>query len=203
MTEPLDVAAGLAVRGASAVAAPVRAAVPLARLAGHAPLIGRPLRGLADSLAIDGAGARLRIEDELERAIDRALAGQLTDAVARSLGRHRVVERIASQVLNELDLERIVSAVLTDERTERLVVHVLESRLLDDLTERVLLSPEFQRVLEHVSSSPELLAAVTHHTETLAEEMVSDVRRRSQKVDDLAERTVRGWLRKPRPAPST
>ena len=38
---------------------------------------------------------------------------------------------------------------------------------------------------------------MTQHTETLAEEMVTDVRERAQRVDDLAERTVRGWLRRP------
>ena len=78
----------------------------------------------------------------------------------------------------------------------------MESRLLDDLTERVIESPELQRVVEHVAASPAVLAALSHHTETLAEEMVTDVRRRSQKVDDLAERTVRGWLRRPRASPS-
>lgn len=144
-----------------------------------------------------------RLELEVERAIDRALAGQLTDAIAWSLARHRVVERVASQVLRELDVDRIVDAVLDDPRTERLLVRVLESSLLDDLTEHVLASPEFQRILERTASSPEILAAVSHHTETLAEEMVDDVRARSRKVDDVAERTVRGWLRRPRPATST
>jgi hypothetical protein len=144
--------------------------------------------------------ARRQFEQELEYTIDRVLAGPLTDTIAYSLARHRVVERVASQVLRELDIERIVVAVLEDERTERLIVHVLESRLLDDLTERVLESPELERVIEHVAQSPQLLDAVTQHTETLAGEMVEDVRSRSRRVDDVAERTVRGWLRRPRPA---
>jgi len=144
-----------------------------------------------------------RLELEVERAIDRALAGQLTDAIAWSLARHRVVERVASQVMRELDVDRIVDAVLDDPRTERLLIRVLESTLLDNLTEHLLESPEFQLILERVASSPEVLAAVSHHTETLAEEMVDDVRARSRKVDDVAERAVRGWLRRPRPAPST
>jgi hypothetical protein len=148
--------------------------------------------------------------------LDRALAGPLTDAVGRSLADHHVVERIAGQVVAAADLDRIVDAVLDDPRTEalleralaspgleRLVVRVLESRFVDDLTERVLDSPELQRVIEHVASSPEVLEAVTAHTESMAEEMVADVRRRSRAVDDVAERTVRGWLRRPpRPQPS-
>jgi hypothetical protein len=200
MSDTRDIAVGLALAGVRVAAIPVQAAQPLGRLATHLPLVGPPLRGVADSLALEGAGARVRLADEVERAIDGALAGQLTDAVARSLARHRVVERVASQVMRELDIERIVVAVLEDERTERLIVRVLESSLLDDLTERVLESPELQRVIEHVTSSPELLAAVTQHTETLAGEMVEDVRGRSRRVDDVAERTVRGWLRRPRPA---
>jgi hypothetical protein len=36
----------------------------------------------------------------------------------------------------------------------------------------------------------------------MAEEMASDVRRRTQVVDDAAERAVRGWLRRPRPQPT-
>jgi hypothetical protein len=73
---------------------------------------------------------------------------------------------------------------------------------VDDLTERLLASPELQRVIEHVAASPELLEAVSHHTETLVEEVVADVRSSSQRVDDLAERTVRSWLRRPRSSPS-
>jgi hypothetical protein len=32
--------------------------------------------------------------------------------------------------------------------------------------------------------------------------MVTDVRTRAQKVDDIAERTVRGWLHRQRPRPT-
>jgi hypothetical protein len=141
-----------------------------------------------------------------ERALDRALEGPLTDAIGRSLADHRVIERIVSAA----NLDRLVDALLDDPRTEamleralaspgleRLVVRVLDSRFVDNLTDRVLDSPEMQRVIEHIATSPEILAAVTAQTETLADEMVSDVRRRSRAVDDVAERTVRGWLRRP------
>ena len=83
---------------------------------------------------------------------------------------------------------------------ERLVVQVLESRFIDDLTERVLDSPEMDAVVEHIATSPQVLDAVSQQTQSLAQEMVADVRRRTQTVDDVAERTVRGWLRRPRPA---
>jgi hypothetical protein len=184
--------------------------VPLGVLVLGTRIALAPLRLAAETLTAWALAA-----PELQRAIDRALAGPLTDAVARSISEHKVPERVASQVLAQLDFGRIVDAVLEDRRTElaldhalespameRLVVRVLESRLLDDVTDHVIQSPEFQRIVEHVAASPEILAAVSHHTETLAEEMVADVRRRSQRVDDIAERTVRSWLRRPRPNPS-
>jgi hypothetical protein len=221
-----DVTLGLVVAGTRVALASGRLMLAPARAAVRLPGIRGPAYGTAVVLASDGSHvrerARLVVEalsaellaaPELERAIDRALAGPLTDGVARSISQHRVVERVAAQILADLDFDRLVDAVLNDERTEialeralaspaleRLVVRVLESRLVDDLTERVLDSPELQRVIERVASSPEVLEAMSHHTETLAEEMVSDVRRRSQRVDDVAERTVRSWLRRPRPS---
>jgi hypothetical protein len=219
-----DVTLGLVVFGTRAAVASGRLMLAPARVAARLPGIRGPVYGTAVVLASDGSHARERgrmvvealsaellAAPELERAIDRALAGPLTDAVARSISQHRVAERVASQILADLDIDQLVDAVLNDERTEvaleralaspaleRLIVRVLESRLVDDLTERVLDSPELQQVIERVASSPEVLEAMSHHTETLADEMVSDVRRRSQRVDDVAERTVRSWLRRPR-----
>jgi hypothetical protein len=223
-----DVTLGMVLAGTRVAVASGRLMLAPVRVAARLPGIRGPVYGTAVVLASDGSHARERVRllvealsaeliaaPELERAIDRALAGPLTDAVARSIAEHRVAERVAAQVIAELDLDRLIGAVLEDERTElaleralaspgleRLIVRVLESRLLDDLTERVLESPEFQRIVEHVASSPQLLDAVSHHPETLAEEMVADVRDRSRRVDDLAERTVRSWLRRPRPSAS-
>jgi hypothetical protein len=182
-----DVALGLAARAFRIGTAPVR-------LAGRAPVVGPAVKWVGDDLAADGRAARnwavLMLESpDIEWALDRVLAGPLTDAVARSLAANRVAERVAAQVLAQLDIERIVTAVLEDPRTEQVVERVLSSR-------------EMQLVIGHVASSPELLAAMSQHTETLAEEMVTDVRERAQRVDDLAERTVRGWLRRPRPRPA-
>ena len=103
-------------------------------------------------------------------------------------------------VLDHEMTERAVDRALASPGLERLVVRVLESRLVDDLTEQVLRSPEMERVVEHIATSPQVIEAVTQHTQTLAEEMVADVRRRTHTVDDVAEQTVRGWLRRPRPA---
>jgi hypothetical protein len=223
-----DIALGLAHAGARAALLAARAALLPARVALGAPAIGPPLRRGVDELAADGRRVRARMRAEAEaaaeavlaapevqRALDRLLAGPLTDAAARSLAEHRVVERVAVQVLAAADVDRLIGALLDHELTEqaldralaspgleRLVVRVLESRLVDGLTERVLQSPEMDRVVEYVATSPQLIEAVTQHTQTLAEEMVADVRRRTHAVDDVAERAVRGWLRRPRPSTS-
>ena len=224
--DPRDVALGLAVGGVQLGLTAGRVALLPARVAVRAPFVGGPLRRAARDLAHQGSlvreRARVRAEtaaDELlassdvERAADRLLAGPLTDAVGRSIATHRVVERVAVQLLATADLDRVIGAVLDHEMTERavdralaspglerLVVRILESRLVDDLTEQVLRSPEMERVVEHIATSPQVIEAVTQHTQTLAEEMVADVRRRTHTVDDIAEQTVRGWLRRPRPA---
>jgi hypothetical protein len=175
-----DVAIGIVVVGARAVARPVR-------LVSRTPVVGSIVRQVGEGLAADGRAARaLVIVPELERMLDRLLAGPVTDAVARSLGQNRVAERVAGEVLAGLDIDRIVASVLADERTEQAVDRVLASR-------------EMRLIIGHVAASPELREALSAHTETLAEEMVTGVRTRAQRVDDVAERTVRGWLRHPRP----
>jgi hypothetical protein len=223
-----DVALGLAVSGTRVGLAAGRVALLPARMVVRAPLLGAPLRRAARDLAHEGSlareRARIKLENsagevlaapEVERAADRLLAGTLTDAVGRSLATHRVVERVAVQILAIADLDRVIGAVLDHELTERavdralespglerLVTRVLESRLVDELTEQVLRSPEMGRIVEYIATNPQVVEAVTHQTQTLADEMVSDVRRRTHTVDDVVERTVRGWLRRPRPSPS-
>jgi hypothetical protein len=223
-----EVALGVVFAGARAGGAAARVALVPGRVALRTPVLGHTLRRAGDDLAADGrraqVWARARLEEvaevvlaapEVERALDRVLAGKLTDALARSLAEHRVAERVAVEVAATTDVDRVVEAVLDDERTERalehalaspglerLLVRVLDSTLVDGLTERVLHSPEMDRVVEYIATSPQVLAVVTQQTQSLAEEMVADVRRRSQAVDEIAERTVRGWLRRPRPSPS-
>jgi hypothetical protein len=168
-------------------------------------------------LALDGAivRARLRsrlagvIEDvlaspEVARTIDRVLAGALPDAVVRSLLAHRLPERVAGELAASVDLDVAVTAVLDRDSTHQLVQAVLASpgfdRLLVQATDRALTGPEMQRIVQHVAGSPEVREALTRQSTSLAEEMVASVRTRAESLDDAAERTVRGWLRRPRPA---
>jgi hypothetical protein len=194
-----DVALGAAVVGVRTGLAAGHVALLPVRVAARAPLVGPVLRRAADDLAHEGRLARAR-------AIARA--EDLVAAVAMA----PEVERVAARVLADADLDRVIVAILDHERTEqvieralasagleRLVVRVLESRLVDELTEQVLRSPELERVVQYVATSPQILDAVGRQTRTLADEMATNVRRRAESADEAAERTVRGWLRRPRP----
>jgi hypothetical protein len=193
---------------AVAAAALGMARLPL-RVAAHLPGMG--------ALAREGAMVRARLRSraegltyellgapEVERLIDRALAGPLPDAIVASLLEQHVPERVAAEIAAEVDLEVAVTAALDHETTQRIVHAVLLSpgfdRVLVQATDRALRGPEMQRVIEHVAASPEVRAALTQQSATLAEEMVAGVRTRAEALDDVAERTVRGWLRRPRPA---
>jgi hypothetical protein len=203
MSDSRDIALGLAVAGAEIGVSAGRAMVASARLVGRAPLVGGVARRVAGDLAHQGRLARDRLD---------ARTDELTEAVAHVLAERRVVELVATEVLAATDLDAVVEAVLEHERTqqalerallspglERLLVQVLESRLVDELTERVLASPELERVMEYVAESPQVIDVVTRQTQSLAGDMADGVRARAQSIDDVAERTVRGWLRRPRP----
>jgi hypothetical protein len=202
MSTAIDTGVGMAVAGARTGADLARLAFLPVRIAARMPVVGPPLRRIGSDLAQDGVLARERavalIEErasallsapEVERAIDRALAGTLTDVVARSIARNRVPERVATELLESLDVDALVAQVLEHEVTMRVV-------------ERALASPEMDRIVEYIATSPHIVTAVSRHTQTMAEEMASDVRRRSQSADDIAERAVRGWLRRPRQQPT-
>ena len=148
-----------------------------------------------------------RLQDRGEAAFDDALAGPLTEHVARSLGEHRVIERIADELIANGTVtalfDQALQAGLAEQIADRLLApDVLDSRLLLEITDRVMASEEMQRVIAHIASSPELRTAMAEQSSGLAEEMVAGVRQRTVSMDDVAERTVRGWLRRPRPMPT-
>jgi hypothetical protein len=170
-----DVGLGVLAVGARAGLAVGKLATTPVRVAARAPVVSGPVRRMTQDLAAEGRMTRARVMEIAD------------------------VERLVDAVLEDPRTERVLARALDNPGLERMVVRVLESRFLDDLTDRVLSSPEMQRVIEHIATSPEVMDAVAQHTQSMAEEMVSDVRRRTQRVDDVAEQTVRGWLRRPRP----
>ena len=176
--------------------------------AGRRGRAGRPRR--AGAAAAGGADAGRRRAAALTPATSLALDGR----AARVRLEEIVIEQLSRPEV-ELTIDRIVAAVLDDERTERVMERALASPGLERLIVRILesswstSSPSACSPARSCSassatwpSSPEVMDALSHQTETLADEMVTDVRQRAQRVDDLAERTVRGWLRRPRPQPT-
>jgi hypothetical protein len=96
--------------------------------------------------------------------------------------------------------DQTLQAGLAEQIADRLLApDVLDSPVLLEITDRVMASDEMQRVIAHIASRPELRAAIAEQTSGLSEEMVAGVRQRTVSLDDVAERTVRGWLRRPRP----
>ena len=143
-TNANDIALGLAATGVRAGAAAGRLALLPVRLAARAPVIGPVLRRAGEELSSDGLEARARSRErleagagdllaapEVERAVDQALAGPLTDTVARSLAKHRVAERVAAEIAATPEFEQAVADALDHEATQRLVDRALASRLND------------------------------------------------------------------------
>jgi uncharacterized RDD family membrane protein YckC len=222
-TNPRDVALGLVVTGARFGAATGKLLLLPVRVAARTPVMGSALRRAGEELSSDGHEARelgrRRLEDaaggilaapEVERTIDHAMSGPLTEAVARSIAEHRVAERMTAELVATPEFEEAVAAALDHEATrrlvdralaspglEQLVADAIESRLATAVTERLLQSPEFQRIVGDVASSPEVRMALTRQTTSLAEEMVAGARRRATAADESLERRARGWLRRP------
>jgi hypothetical protein len=141
---------------------------------------------------------------EVERAIDRVLSGTLPDAIVQSLIENQVAERVALELAETVDVDAAVVAALDHETTQQFVAAVIASpgldRLLVQATDRALRGPELQRVIQHVAASPEVRAALTQQSTTLAEEMAQGLRSRAERLDEVAEKTVHGWFRRPHPA---
>ena len=142
----------------------------LADSAGRAALYparfaARAWRGRIESAADDVLSA-----PELTRVLDRALAGSLPEELARSIARHRVLERVVRELAESGDLQRLVEESLASPRTL-------------ELTDQVLASDEMQRLLRSVASSPELRSAVARQSAGLAEEVVAGVRRSAVRLD--------------------
>ena len=72
---------------------------------GAGRLVMRPTRAVAGDM----------LEPVAEAAVDRALAGPLPEAIARSLVEHHVIERVVREVLSSADFDATVDAALEGE----------------------------------------------------------------------------------------
>ena len=147
------------------------------RAAARTPLVRERAERLVETGRDATTDVRHRLEDvavdvletpEVERTIDRALAGPLPETVARSIVDHHVPERMVSEMLARAD--------------------ATDNRELTAALDRVLSSPAFHGALKSVLSSPEVRAALTQQTTTFAGELGDAARRRAVRVDDAAGR---------------
>jgi uncharacterized RDD family membrane protein YckC len=158
----------------------------LADAASRAALFPARAAARAWRAPIEHAADEVLASPEIARIVDRALAGPLPEELARSLIRHRVIDRIVAELAKSGELERVVTEALASPRTV-------------ELTDKALASEEMQRALGHVASSPELRDAIARQTLGLAEEVVGGVRASAVRLDDGAERLVRRRSRTERP----
>ena len=168
-------------------------------LASGVRFVMRPARALAGSVA-----------PAAEQTVDEILAGPLPEIVGRSIGEHRVIERIVAEAAEADDFAKSIIAALESERTAQVVREVLaspaagrflaqivEGGLRPELTDRLLQSPEFQRALRGVLASPEVRHALTRQSSSLAGEAAAGARRGLVPLDTRLHRWVRRVLRRP------
>ena len=115
---------------------------------------------------------------EIARVIDRALAGPLPDEIARSIVRHRVIERVVAELASSGELDRLLNAALANPRTL-------------ELTDQVLASDATQNAVRQVAASPAVRDAIARQTTGFAEDVVESVRLSAVQLDDRVERAVR------------
>src|SRR5262245_15522023 len=130
---------------------------------------------------IESAAEEVVVSPEIARVVDRALAGSLPEEIARSLVRHRVIERVVRELAASGELERLIQ-------------QSLDSRETLELTDRLLASEEMQRVLQSIASSPELRHAVTRQSRGLAEDVVTGIRRSATRLDERIARPAQRRL---------
>ena len=150
----------------------------LAGAAGRAAFFPARAAARAWRAPIEEAVDEVLSAPEFARVLDRSLAGSLPEELARSLVRHRVLERVVAELAASGELERLVTAALASPTT-------------NELTDKVLASDETQRALYHVASSPELRDAIAKQTTGLADEVISGLRARAEQFDDRAEEVLR------------
>jgi uncharacterized RDD family membrane protein YckC len=115
---------------------------------------------------------------EIARLIDRALAGPLPEEVARSIVRHRVIDRVVAELASSGELDRLLSAALASPKAL-------------ELTDRVLASDATRHALREVAASPEVRDAIFRQTTGLFEDVLGIVRSSAVRLDDSVERPVR------------
>ncbi|MGE5689105.1 MAG: RDD family protein [Pseudomonadota bacterium] len=126
---------------------------------------------------LESAAEEVLSAPEFARIVDGALAGPLPEELARSLVRHRVVERVVQELADAGELERLLDEALASPRSLELV-------------ERVLASDEMRRALVRVASGPEVRGALASQSTSLAGEVAERIRAAALRLDRRADRAA-------------
>jgi uncharacterized RDD family membrane protein YckC len=132
-----------------------------------ARVAARAWRGHLESAAEDMLSA-----PEVARIVDQALAGPLPEDLAKSLARHRVLERIVNELAASGELDRLLGEALESPRTLQLIDQLLASEAMQKSLERTLAGP--------------VRAAVQSQSAGLAQEVGAGLRRAAVSVDRKA-----------------
>jgi len=117
------------------------------------------------------AAADEHLVPELSKLVDRALASDLPEELARSIAEHHVLERVTLELAETGALDSAVEQILASPRTKETV-------------DRLVRSDEVRHAIKEVVASPELRAALAEQSIGLADEMASDIRSRARVLDD-------------------
>jgi hypothetical protein len=88
-----------------------------------------------------------------ERAVSRALAGPLVEAVSRDVVRYAVLDRVAETVLGGDTVESVLERVEAAEVPRRVVDRLLVDGIVEQTTARLLEGPELERAVERALDS--------------------------------------------------
>src|SRR3954468_21997277 len=123
--------------------------------------------------------ARRPVAAAARSSIDGVLAGPLPETVARSIVEHRVVERIAAEVLaasadQGRDLEQVewlVERVLQSDALTEWVEGGEGGRLVEPIAGSVLRSPAVRQTIVELAGSPEMRHALSSQTAGFGDEI--------------------------------
>jgi hypothetical protein len=141
---------GLAAIGAAALR-PAVGAVRLGRRAAAQAVDGVALATADLVLNSRAAGEvvdRLADSPLFERAVSRALAGPLVEAISRDVVRYAVLDRVAETILQGDALESVLERVDAADVPRRVVDRMLADGIVEQTTARILEGPELERAVE-------------------------------------------------------
>jgi len=180
---PEDVAVGVFMFGARLGVQAGRVAIVPLRAAGRLAGPSRVDRA-ARVLGADGRAASAQGRALVESAVDRTLAGPLPDQVAQKLIEHHVVERIAADVMKQIDLDALVTEALSDEQTREQFERALANPALERLAVSAVQSQLTGEIVEKLLASPQVHAALARQTTSMADQVIGLVRDRLRQIDE-------------------